>query len=688
MKNKKEKQLYVILICEMILILCIHLWNINDLYAFFLSEDELGYWGNAACFLGKDWGNTVSYCSYYSYGYSVFLMLLLSLPIQALTMYRLAIAANALFILLSFSISFYLFTHLMPNKNKIFVSIACTGMSLYTSFICQSSITWSECYLILFVWLILLQAYLISKKVTMVRIIVFALELVYIYMIHQRTIPFLIAGMVFMILLTIRKRVTIRQFIMIAVIVVIALALSSMLKTYFQSTIYNGTNTIGNDYTSITSEMSIENMIVPVIREVAGQFYYLWTATFGIVPLGIGITIMECVKKWKKKETDESIFLGFVLLSFLGILGISSIFMRLGVSRVDHLIYGRYNEIEIGFFLLMGFLGFPDFIRQRKSWLIHVMASVFVLGLAIFTLNKIQLWNISLDTYYQGVCAAGTFWFIYFRGFRVVELCVVILLAETVLFLMAKVFVKRNWIFALEIILISAFWITAGNLVIKKQIVPYQSANNQDIAENTDLWEFIEKSEEKVAFLSNTRYNIRGSIQFYMQKRPLICMQSIDELEELPGILIVDNDGSSLPDDLLEVYHFLDFLGYKSVYILSESDSDRWDEQVLDSNLFIYNELEASEEGYAVWGPYLSLSPGIYEVTFCMSSVSEGEEITGVCDVSGNGVSYAFCEWNGNMPEVTLQFQLEEWTSSVEFRYYKNAGTTIIPDEIRLNVIE
>lgn len=688
MKDKKEKQFLIVIACEMILILCVHLWNINDLYAFFLSEDELGYWGNAACFLGKDWGNVVSYCSYYSYGYSIFLTLLLSLPIQALTMYRLAIIANALFMLLSFGISFYLFTHLMPDKNKIFVSIACTGMALYSSYICQSSITWSECYLILFVWLVLLQAYLICKKPAMGRIIIFAVELGYIYMIHQRTIPFLIAGMLLIIILMIRKRVTISQFIIMTGIVLASLIFASTLKNYLQLNIYNTSNAIANDYASITRNISLSNVIVPIIREAAGQFYYLWVATLGIVPLGLGVTGITCIKKWRQKQIDESCFLGFVLLSFLGILGVSSIFMRLSVTRVDYLIYGRYIEIIIGFFGVMGFLKFPDFIRQKKSWLIHMVASVSVLGLAFLLLNKIQLWNVPLDTYYQGVCAAGTFLFYYFRGFRVLELCAVLLLTETFLFWMAKILEKKNWIFILEIVLILIFWIATGNLVIKKQIIPYQLTNNQALAANTDLWEFIEKGEEKVAFLSNTRYNIRGSIQFNMQKQPLICIQSTDELEELPGILIVDNDGSSLPDDFLEVYHFWGFLGLKSVYILSESDLDRWDEQVLDSVLFNYNGLEASEEGYAVFGPYLSLPPGTYEVTFRMSSVGEKEDILGICEVIGNGITCASCEWDGNIPVITLQFRLDEWTNNLEFRYYKYAGNDIVPEEFRLQVIE
>ncbi len=201
-----KKSVWILLLLEAVIIFGIHVFHINRLYGFFLSEDELGYWGNAAFFLGKDWGNTVSYCGYYSFGYSFFLMLIMSLPVKALTMYRIAIVANALFMTATFLISYYLFTHLFPQKSKVFVSISCTAMALYSSYIAQSSVAWSECYLILFTWLILLQSYLVCKKVTMVRILLFAVELGYIYMIHQRTVPFLIAGVFLIILLAGKKK--------------------------------------------------------------------------------------------------------------------------------------------------------------------------------------------------------------------------------------------------------------------------------------------------------------------------------------------------------------------------------------------------------------------------------------------------------------------------------------------------
>lgn len=686
--NIKKRTLSVAIAIEIVVIIAVHLLNINHLYSFVMSEDELGYWGNAAFLLGKDWGNTVSFCQYYSFGYSIFLMLIQCVPLQGLTMYRLAILANALFMAGSFLISYFLFTRLMPEKNKILISVACMGMTLYSAYICQSSIAWSECYLVLFVWLILLQAFLICQKATMVRVIVFALELGYSYMIHQRTIPFLIAGIVLMIVLIIRKRLKICQFVMMVVTVAGMLAVTVLLKDYLQAELYNGTGAIGNDYSNIISKMTIANMIVPVIREAAGQFYYLWASTFGIVPLGIGITIITCIKKWKRKEADESCFLGFTFVSFLGILGVSSIFMRQSILRVDYLIYGRYIEIAIGFFLIMGLLGLEDFVKQKKCWLVYGLGTVVFLGLAFFLLNKIQSWNIPLDTYYQGACAVGTFWFYSFRGFRVLELSGVVILASTALFFLAKFFSKSRWILILEILMLSLFWVFAGRSVLKYQINPYQKNYTQVFPANDNLWKYIVNEGKEVVFLSNIRYNIRGSIQLYMQDQPLMCRKSLDELEELPDILILDNDSSIQPDYLFETYELAGFLGQSSVYALPDSDLKIIREQSIPLDLFAYQNLHESESGCAVYGPYMTLNPGTYEVTFSMDSLPDGEGDMAIFDVVSGENVYGVYEWDGGTEQITLQFQLEERTSNIEFRYYKNAGNDSMPEEITLRMIQ
>lgn len=564
---KKEKLPLQLLLVEILIILCVHLYNLNSLHGFSVLWDEQGYWGNAAFFLGKDWNDILNSISYYSYGYSFFLMFIMSLPVTAVVMYRLAIIANALFMVASFFISYYLFTKLLPDKNKTHVSLVCTAMAVYASYVSNSSVAWSECYLVLFVWLILLQGYFISQKITMPRILVFAVELGYIYMIHQRTVPFLIAGVIYVCVLFLRKKAKVKHLIALILTDSGLFVVASVIKSILQNALYGSKDAV-NDYSSILADIDVSTLVFPTIREVAGQLFYLGTASFGIIPLGIGIVVVTFIKKWKEKE-DSCYFWGFVLLSFLGILGVSSIFMRLNVSRLDYLVYGRYNEIIIGFFVIAGFLGLSDFIKRKKSWIILGCASLCYFALALLLINKIQSWNIPLNAGYHGLCATGIYWFYNLRGFRVLELCSVAVVVQAALFGLLKLFRKNNWLFIIEIVCIAGVWIMSGELAIQNKTLPRQMIN-APLEQNGSFWEYIHENDVSVAYLYVPISN-EANIQFYMLDKPLHCVRDMNDLKELPDILIVDGKVQVTNSDI-DDYIFLGFLGRNSVYSLNRID--------------------------------------------------------------------------------------------------------------------
>lgn len=681
-QNRKN---YVILMVESIIIFIVHILNINNLFGFFLSEDELGYWGNAAFFLGKDWESAVSYCPYYSYGYSFFLMLIMSLPISSLMMYRFAIVSNSLFMVVSFFISYYLFTCLFPEKSKKNISVACMSMALYASYVTQSSVTWAECYLILFVWLLLLQAYWVCMKTTIARVTVFVIELVYIYRIHQRTIPFIIAGAFLILLLAVHKKVSVsmKQLILMGIIIVGIVCISFVLKGQIKVLMGEG-----NDYASYISQMSFSDFFIPVIREISGQFFYLWAASFGIIPLGIGVTVVLCFNKWKEKD-QISYFYAFIVLEFIGILGVSSIAMRKADNRVDYLIYGRYVEIAIGFFIIIGFLYLSDFVGWKKSKVVFFISSIAFVSLAFFLINKIKVWNISLDTYYQGVCAPAVYWFYSLRGFQVKELCFLVLIVEAVIFVVAKICMIKRYIFSVLVIIISFFWIKAGDIVIKQQICPYQTAYIEAVAMKADLWNYIEEHYDYAVFLSNTPYNIRGTIQFYMQDIPLICVHSLKELNYLPELLIIDNDDSIINGNELEEYYFVSMVGQKSVYSLNKINMGNLQGEI-DQNQFSHNKIDFEEAGYIMYGPYIRLKPGTYDVIFHMNISFDVPGNLGVLDVVSSYGDNVICSttWDGTFQTVSMRFRLEEETSGIEFRYYKYAGNDTMPTKVILNGVK
>ena len=685
-KNPKNR-IYSLLLFEAVIIFCIHVFNINKLYGFFLSEDELGYWGNAAFLMGKDWGNTVSFCPYYSHGYSLFLILIMALPVQPLMTYRIAIAANALFMAISFFISYYIFTRLYPQKDKVFVSICCTAMALYTSYIAQSSVAWSECYLVLWVWLILLQVYLICKNTTMLRVIVLGTEAVYLYMIHQRTVAFLISSIVFVCIwhFAVRK-INKMQMAAAAVIMGGMFFATIMLKNYMQSAIYASGDLV-NTYSGALKGMNFSNLFIPVVKTACGQIFYLWSASFGIIPLGIAAAIYACIKNWKEKKLI-CYFYGFVLLSFVGVFAISCIWMRLRKNLIDYSIYGRFNEIISGFFIVIGFMVLSDFVKEIKKgkrtiYFLGISIAIFT-GCAAGLFNRFSTYNVSPTASYQGVGAAGCFWFYSLRGeLRVWELFLIVLSVSFILFGLGKKLADKKWIFTTEVIVMALFWIWSGEQVIKKQIIPYQAGVNYDLTVKNDLLQYI-RNNDSVIFLTNSpRYSSRGSLQLYMQDKPLIVQQDLKNSGDKPDILIIDSNVINGEYDSLSNYYLAGLLSDKKVYSLNEIE--------LDKNLFSFQQVESDEEGCVMFGPYISLSSGEYEATFYMNgdSVMKDKTVLGIADIAEDGGNHIICssEWDGTSQSITMNFYLEQETDNIEFRYFKNKGNNIVPLKVMLKKI-
>ena len=675
-----NKKLYGLLLFEAAVIFCIHIFNGGKLYGFFLTEDELGYWGNGAYMLGKDWGNVVSFCPYYSYGYSFFLMLILSLPVQPLTAYRLAIFANGLFMVAVFCISYYLFTRIFPEKSKIIMSIFCMSMSLYASYVVQSSVAWSECYLILFVWLIILQAYLVCEKTTLPRMLVLAVEAVYLYMIHQRTIVVMISTVVFIVMCIVGYKKNRCLKVIVTVLVMGSCLLASiLLKNHIQSAIY-GSGDLLNTYSGVLKSMEISTLFIPVVKAACGQMFYLWASSFGIVPLGIAATVYMCIKNWKTKNR-LSYFYGFILLSFLGIFAVSCFWMRLRNTLLDYYMYGRFNEIISGFFVIVGFIALSDFAKQKKGWIIFGISTIIFIGLTVALQSRFHRTS---GLYYQGVGAAGLFGLYSLMGyFDARELFLIILAASFVLFGLGRKFADRKWIIAAEAITVTLFWVWSGEQVIQRQIIPYQLENNYDLAVKDNLLEFIRSGDEVVFLTDAGRYSGRGSIQLYLENKPLIVLPKTEKPDGRPDILIADNNLAA-DTDILNVYYLKGVISGKKVYSKKKTE--------LDGSMFSFEQIGNEESGYVMFGPYINLSPGFYEATFYMNGYSavKSGEVLGVADIVADGGSSTISsvEWDGTSQFITIWFHLWQETDNIEFRYFKNEGNDMIPLELTLKSID
>lgn len=171
-----------------VLLLAVFGMRIPQLYQLYVLHDEFGYWANAAHFAGYDWSGIAGMSPYYSYGYSFLLVPFLLLFHNSVWMYRAAVLLNVILYVGSFLVAFSCARHLFRDKDPRVLATVCFFITLYCNNLLQTNMTWSEALLYFVFWLMFYTLILYCEKQSMLSLICFALETLYIYMVHQRAL--------------------------------------------------------------------------------------------------------------------------------------------------------------------------------------------------------------------------------------------------------------------------------------------------------------------------------------------------------------------------------------------------------------------------------------------------------------------------------------------------------------------
>ena len=163
-----------------------------------LFNDEIGYWSNAAFFMGDDWTSVTGRIGYYSYGYSLLLA-----PLRLLgswrgwssdALYHAGEVMNAGFLVAGYVIALKLAKRYLPKMGKAVRTMACFTLFTYSTYIVYAHITWTECTLMFFFWIFLYVMMRVVDKPGIWNHIAYALVSFYIYTVHQRALGIVVTS--------------------------------------------------------------------------------------------------------------------------------------------------------------------------------------------------------------------------------------------------------------------------------------------------------------------------------------------------------------------------------------------------------------------------------------------------------------------------------------------------------------
>lgn len=393
MNNYEKKDVFDCFI-KIILIFCLLVFYIRyleKLHCITIVGDEFGYWANAAEFIGYDWSAIAGINTYYSFGYSLFLVPILTL-FESSIAYKMAILLNVFFVILSFILLNHILMDFRQNIDVKIVYLISFAVSLTPNLYFQTLTTQCES-LMFFVFCLLV--YIFQKMVknySDILLIIFNVVLFYSYSIHMRNIGIVIAGVVAEIIYILQSSINKKKkSIGIIIIMIIAFAFfigAENIKKYLIENLYQANEIVQvNTYTGQVGKLSYifsSKGIKHLFASLCGKIFYFGAATFLIGYVGI-FKIGEKISAGLKNKKIEIVSI-FILLSFFSQIAIDAIYMIYPTERLDTLIYGRYFEHTIGPILGIGLLALVDngISGKRQEFSKHLyVITVFIINTVI-----------------------------------------------------------------------------------------------------------------------------------------------------------------------------------------------------------------------------------------------------------------------------------------------------------------
>ncbi len=674
--------------------------DIASLQMLYVSSDEMGYLGTAAYLSGIDWSGVLSHLYYYSYGYSLLLAPLFSITNNPVLVYQLAILLNALMMVATIPLSYQVGKRLFPGANPWLTLACCFCISMYSAGILQITMARNESLLFLLVWVILLLFLLLKNSNKLLPIALIAGLSFYAFMVHQRAIAIVISAAVVVFIMFLKKRLTPKQFLLFCAVLAGMFVLHTLLKEFVKSNIWHGSITSNNnDFSGISGKLQILFTgagAANFAKALLGQLFYLGVASFLLYYAGAALLVPRAWRTLRqdvftkkpyasKAEYGNEWAVLFLVFSCILTILLSALFL-IKLVRMDHVLYGRYNEIFIAPVLLYTLL----YLMHRRKPVYRmagICASLFVV------LGIVSYFSIQGLPNFSTISAPGMAWLQPFFQNNWLYVILIPLVVFAAVLLLTRENKHRVISSVIALGMVTVLFVYAGFYPITHTVLPAQQQNQMAVeapktyieengitniygyAQGEDAWQF-------------------SYLQFAMPARPITMLNEAADITALPdgSTVITTASGLFLPQ-LVEGADIITSSGKYIVWSINRNKDTASTDIGIPLSLFStqtgaftadFSSIRSSgQAGYLLYGPYLSIPAGNYQAVISLSPLKEISGNIGYADISINGQQAAVQEivLDGtstmDLNEIRIPFALEQDTDLVEIRLFLNEGIPI-----------
>lgn len=693
----KEKREKIIILCLMLVTFGLNACFVFQSKMIYMSADEMGPIAIAAMWNGQDWSQLMEHCAYYSYGYAFLLYPLFAFFKGPVAFYRAAIILNAILVAcvvpLAISVGKKVFSDIDIKNIYLgaFVAANCVGN------ISRSPSAWCEVLLMFLNWLLLWLFTTTVEKISYKKMLVAAVAVVYIYTVHQRMLGVVIAYSIALAVYCLMKKASIRYYATYLSTLFIVLMGHRWIKSVVKTNLWqSGAHSNTNDYSSTINHVfsqNISDFLKNFVYSLSGHLFYIIVATAGLALIAIVVLIVqnaEClVRIVRKQEVNEHLAWVniYVLLAFLGILGISLLYLCKGAGvstagRSDYLMYGRYVEPILSILIFWGIM------MINKTRVLPKVSHVLLVFGVLFACLSYRRYVAIQDLEFNKMNCVGLN--LFYADGKVHYLPAVLMI---VCVLAVLLWSRKRYIKNMMIGLIALYGIISGLLFVKENVIPAQNTKYE-------LVKLIDKKEQlnddaKMYYFGNEGVFIYNSsfIQYLLKDEEVLYYEAEEQIPNGVFYGVTEDVSFLLEHDGIEV------LDMKGNMILFTNETEKAceglqipiDEFGFGIDISNQHDRVISSQGYEgifMYGPYISLDEGNYRVTISYEA-SAVEEDWGKAEIYHFGTNQILDEvtidnTTGQDGNIILEFELEEPMDSLEFRIHTVNGQEVAVRDVIL----
>lgn len=457
------------------IIFIFRIWYIRDTNVLAIRNDEYGYWTHAALFAGHDWSDVFAgHMNWYSYGYSLVLTPLFWFTHNLHLMYKAAVVGNGLFGVLTYCLCVRCAGMLFPDTEPWLARTISFMVCMYSSYLTQGPIAWSETFLYLLVWLLFYLFLRFEQHPDVNGALLLSCCVGACYITHNRTIGIVTAYILTVLFLRLSDAIGWKLFAVLLLPLTIILFANVNIKTYlcvvegFGLKPKNGLGAQKDHLLSLLTPEGWRNLL----QALSGQMWALLTSTLGLLFWGIihcaAQILHACTAKKPKKHTTFYLFTllacaGTFLVSAISLIDPASITNLETDTDLTYFIYTRYNECIIGMLLLLGFRELAFCKKDRKFVLLAVCEICCYAVVSVVLYRNLQ--RIADTWHYRAFCAAGIGFYRLFSETFAMRWCILIAAAAALALFFLLTFNRARFFrlhLAATCLLLTAIFIPTG----------------------------------------------------------------------------------------------------------------------------------------------------------------------------------------------------------------------------------